>query len=68
MRILWAEQFDGDVTDLFALQDEITRRIAIALNVELTTAEAARPTQNPDALDYVLRGRAVLYRPISREN
>ena len=53
---------------MFALQDEITRRIAIALNVELTTAEAARPTQNPDALDYVLRGRAVLYRPISREN
>jgi adenylate cyclase len=53
---------------LFALQDEITRRIAIALNVEITTAEAARPAQNPDVLDYVLRGRAALYRPSSPEN
>jgi adenylate cyclase len=65
---LWAERFDRDASDLFALQDEITRRIAIALNIEITTAEAARPTQNPDALDYVLRGRAALYRPISQEN
>jgi TolB-like protein/class 3 adenylate cyclase len=65
---LWAEQFDGDVTDLLALQDEITRRIATALNIEMITAEAARPAQDPDALDYVLRGRAVLYRPISRKN
>ena len=40
---LWAERFDGDTSDLFALQDEITRRIAFALNVELARAEAARP-------------------------
>jgi TolB-like protein/class 3 adenylate cyclase len=57
---LWAEQFDGDVTDLLALQDEIARRIAIALNIELLAAEAARPTDNPVALDYILRGRAVM--------
>jgi TolB-like protein/class 3 adenylate cyclase len=65
---LWAERFDRDASDLFAMQDEITRRIALALNIEMTAAEAARPTQNPDALDYVPRGRAVRYRPISREN
>ena len=65
---LWAEGFDGDTRDLFALQDEITRRIAFALNVELARAEAARPTQHPDAVDYIFRGRAVLRGgPPSRE-
>jgi hypothetical protein len=58
---LWAERFDRDAGDLFALQNEITSRIAIALNLELVTAEAARPTEHPDALDYILKGRAVLY-------
>ena len=55
---LWAERFNGDTSDLFALQDEITSRIAIALGVELIAAEAARPTEHPDALDYFLLGRA----------
>ena len=32
---LWAERFDADTSDLFALQDEITSRIAVALNLEL---------------------------------
>jgi TolB-like protein/class 3 adenylate cyclase len=64
---LWAERFDGDVSDLFALQDEITRRIAVALNLELVDAEAARPTEHPDTLDYILRGRAIHARPPSRE-
>jgi adenylate cyclase len=54
---LWAERFDRDIDDLFALQDEITTRIAIALSVELIAAEAARPTGHPEALDYILRGR-----------
>jgi len=58
---LWAERFDRDMGDLFALQNEITSRIAIALDLELVAAEAARPTEHPDALDYILRGRAVLY-------
>jgi adenylate cyclase len=43
---LWADQFDDDITDLFALQNEITSRIAIALNVELSRREAASPTDN----------------------
>src|SRR6516165_1735275 len=41
---LWAEQFDHNTGDLFALQDEVTSRIAVALNLELIGAEAARPT------------------------
>jgi TolB-like protein/Flp pilus assembly protein TadD len=60
---LWAERFDRDTADLFALQNEITSRLANALGVELIAAEAARPTEHPDALDYILRGRAVLLRP-----
>jgi adenylate cyclase len=60
---LWAERFAGDTGDLFALQDEITSRIAVALNFALVDAEAARPTEHPDALDYILRGRAVSLKP-----
>src|ERR1700757_1728666 len=47
---LWAERFDGDAGDLFALQDEITSRIAVALDLELIAAEAARPTEHRDAV------------------
>lgn len=65
---LWAERFDRDIGDLFALQNEITARIARQLQSQLAIAEARRPIANPDALDYLLRGRAVLTRPISKEN
>jgi TolB-like protein/class 3 adenylate cyclase len=64
---LWAERLDRDIGDLFALQNEITRGIALALNAALVAAEAARPTNNPDALDYILRGRAVEFKPPSRD-
>lgn len=57
---LWAERFDHDIGDLFTLQDEITSRLANALGVELIAVEAARPNEHLDALDYILRGRAVL--------
>ena len=40
---LWAERFDRDVEDLFALQNEITARVARALQSQLAIAEAARP-------------------------
>src|SRR4029077_19962909 len=60
---LWADRFDGNGLDLFALQSEITGRIAVALNIELVTAEAARPTEHPDALDCILRGRPAFSKP-----
>jgi TolB-like protein/Tfp pilus assembly protein PilF len=63
---LWAERFDHDTGDLLALQNEITSRIAIALNLELLAAEAARPTERPDALAYTLQGRATWLKPRSR--
>jgi TolB-like protein/class 3 adenylate cyclase len=64
---LWADRLDGDAADLFALQDEVTSRIAVALNLELIAAEVVRPTEHPDALDYILRGRAASYKPNSPE-
>ena len=63
---LWAQLFNSDIGDLFALQNEITGRIANALNLELIAAEATRPTDNPDALDYMFRGRAATLKPLSR--
>jgi TolB-like protein/class 3 adenylate cyclase len=65
---LWAERFDGDTADLFALQNEVTSRIAVALNLELIGVEVTRPTERPDALDCILRGRAAHYKPTSRES
>jgi TolB-like protein len=64
---LWAERFDGEATDLFAVQNEITSRIAVALNLELVGAEARRPTTDPVALDYLLRGRVAMWKPPTPE-
>jgi adenylate cyclase len=58
---LWAERFDHDIGDLFTLQNEVTSQIAVALNLELVNAEAARPAEDPSSLDYILRGRAAAW-------
>src|SRR6516164_2465542 len=63
---LWAERFDHGIGDLFDIQNEITGRIANALGLELIAAEAARPTESPDAPDYIVRGRAAGLKPPSR--
>ena len=64
---LWAERFDRDISNLFVVQNEITARIANALQAQIALAEARRPIARPDAFDYVLRGRAELTKPISRD-
>ena len=64
---LWAGRFDGDTGDLFTMQDEITHRIARSLEAELITAEARRSIEKPDALDYLLKGRAIALKPPTRE-
>src|SRR5215469_4661226 len=63
----WANRFDLTTSDLFSLQDDVTGRITVALNLELISAEATRPTEHPDALDHILRGRAAYSKPPSRE-
>jgi adenylate cyclase len=65
---LWAERFDRNAGNLFALQDEITRKIAVALDATLVSMEAARGTGDPDAFDSILRGRAAYFRPRTRDN
>ena len=61
---VWADRFDHANDNLFLLQDEVTSRIAVALNLQLVRAEAARPASaNPDALDCILRGRAAYDHP-----
>jgi TolB-like protein/Flp pilus assembly protein TadD len=57
---IWAERFDRDVTDIFAIQDEITERVAGAIEPELLRAEGGRATQqvgkNLSAWDLVRQG------------
>ncbi len=61
---LWAERYDRELTDIFEVQDDVTRRIVEALKVTLSPAENARlsagGTSSTDAYDYVLRGRELL--------
>jgi len=64
---LWAERFERAANDLFALQNEITTRIAVALRKELISAEAARRSEGPDVEDYILRALAISAVPPSRE-
>src|SRR5262249_31104598 len=49
---LYAERFDRALDDLFALQSDVTSRIAVALNLELVATEASRPSDKPDSFEY----------------
>ena len=51
-----------------ALQSEITGRIAAAFSEELVSAEATRPTDHPEMLDYFFRGRAALHKGPGRDS
>jgi adenylate cyclase len=61
---LWGDRYDRDLTDIFAVQDDVTRRIVDALKVSLSPAQKARladsGTPNIDAYDCYLRGRELL--------
>src|SRR5213596_2431228 len=50
---IWAEDYDRDLTDVFAIQTDLAQKIASALQAKLSPNEKARldqrPTQNPDA-------------------
>ena len=69
---LWADRYDGDLTDVFGLQDEVTRKIVAALAVKLTADEQERLSQtveaNPEAYDMLLRGLARLRRYTRQTN
>ena len=71
---LWAERYDRQYADIFALQDEVIEHIVEALSVELSDAEHVEvvrlPTENLEAYDYYLRGEEQAYRaePASATN
>ena len=53
---LWAERYDRDLQDIFALQDEITKKILVALQVKLTGGEGVRIfARNTDNLEAYLK-------------
>ena len=64
---VWAETFDRELADVFAIQDEVTRRIVDALKLKLTPAKTASATDGGtndiEALDLMMRGRALLNGP-----
>jgi serine/threonine protein kinase/tetratricopeptide (TPR) repeat protein len=61
---VWAERYDRQMEDVFAIQEEISLSIAKALEITLSPQEekviAKKPTDNPQAYDFFLRGRNYL--------
>ena len=69
---LWAERYDRELHDIFAVQDEVARDIVSALAVTLTPDERARPPrrypENLEAYEYFLRGRDKAFLDTARAN
>ena len=67
---LWAERYDRELADVFAVQDDVTEKIVQALEVNLADRVESSParieTENPEAYDCVLRGREQ-YRLFSKD-
>jgi len=70
-RVLWSARFDEPYSDLFVLQDKITKQVAGALAIRVTEIEQRRVLTKPGAnlasYDYVLRARPALQRPTRAE-
>jgi TolB-like protein/DNA-binding winged helix-turn-helix (wHTH) protein len=60
----WADRYDSELKDVFAVQDEVTQKIVITLAAYVTKAETERASRKPpqawDAYDYYLQGRAAM--------
>ncbi len=60
--LVWSERYDREMADVFDVQDEIARKIAEALRIQLSPQEqaalAAKPTDNLQAYDLYLRGKS----------
>jgi adenylate cyclase len=69
---IWADRYDRELIDIFAVQDEITQSVAGAIQPELISAEFDRTkTKQPDSMeawDYVVRGRQHLLRLTRQDN
>ncbi|MDX8340018.1 helix-turn-helix domain-containing protein [Draconibacterium sp. IB214405] len=64
-RPIWGEQYSREVDDVFALQNEVARKIADAIKVVVTPAELKQiekiPTENLEAYDYYLQALNLYY-------
>ncbi len=62
---LWADRFDGELADIFDLQDQVTQSVVGAIAPKLEQAEIERsqrkPTESLDAYDFYLRGMAAFH-------
>ena len=69
---LWAERYDRNLEDVFAVQDEVTQKIVTALAVKLMDGEEehlkGKYTENMEAYDYYLRGVEHLYQNTEEAN
>ena len=69
---LWAERYDRDIADVFAVQDEITQAIVAAIEPQLYTAESFRACRkapdNMDAWDLVMRALSHYWRVTWQDN
>jgi len=69
---IWAEHYDRPLRDIFALQDEIVRRIVTTLNLQLNLTEkgilVTKRTDNLEAYDYFLRGIEFSFNPTKEAN
>jgi len=69
---LWAERYDGELGDVFGVQDKVTQKIVAALSVTLTAGEkrnlARQDTENLEAYEYFLRGQEHFFRHSKSEN
>jgi len=69
---LWAERYDRELADIFAVQDEITEALVAAIEPELAAAERERahrkPPENLDAWDCYQRGMWHLWRFTAEDN
>ena len=68
---VWSERYDREMSDIFAVQDEIAHKIAEALRIKLSPQEqaelAAKPTESLQAYDLYLRGRSYARRRTTRD-
>jgi len=71
-RVLWSARFDEALADVFALQDNMTTQIVSALAIRVAQIEErrvfAKPTENLEAYDYVLRARPAFQHPTRANN
>ncbi len=69
---VWADRFESDITELFALQAAVTGRIAASLDIQLAKAEGERAMQqtavDPDAVDLRLQAMALYISGITPEH